>query len=76
MIIKFIFSKSIRAKQTKRVFVKAALFYKQFVKKPGIGQDVIDALEKAYNAASGPIKEDIKYMYDCVYGAMSAYKTF
>ena len=54
----------------------APLFYKQFVKKPGIGQAVVDALENAWNAASGPVKEDIRYIFDCVYGAMSAYKTF
>ena len=56
--------------------LRAPDFYRIFVYKPGIGHELVDALDKAYNAASGSIKEDIKYMYDCVYGAMSAYKSF
>ncbi|MBQ4289612.1 MAG: DUF4838 domain-containing protein, partial [Clostridia bacterium] len=64
-----------RRKQT-AINLRSAEFYQFFVRKQGIGHPILDALEAAYQAASGPIKEDIKYMYDCVYRAMSAYKSF
>ncbi|MBO4797496.1 MAG: DUF4838 domain-containing protein, partial [Candidatus Methanomethylophilaceae archaeon] len=51
-------------------------FYKRCVKNQGIGHPLLDTLEQAYNAASGPVKDRILYIWDCVKFHMSSFRSF
>ncbi len=51
-------------------------YYKTFIYKPGIGHDVLDILEKAYNEADGPVKEVIGYVRECYVNNLKGYKNF
>ncbi|MBQ4289936.1 MAG: DUF4838 domain-containing protein [Clostridia bacterium] len=51
-------------------------YYRTYVKKTGIGHPVLDALEQAYNAAEGPVKDTIKYIWDTVSANMNMFRSF
>ena len=51
-------------------------YYILFVKKTGIGHPVIDALNEAYEAASGPIRDVIGYMRQTVVKTMSSFANY
>ncbi|MBO4798222.1 MAG: DUF4838 domain-containing protein, partial [Candidatus Methanomethylophilaceae archaeon] len=64
-----------RKKQT-AINLRTAEFYQFFVRKQGIGHPILDALEAAYQAASGPIKETIQYMLETVRTNLNSFRSF
>ena len=50
-------------------------YYKQFVRKSGVGHGILEALENAYNTASGPVKEEILYVWKCAKEVLSTFRT-
>ena len=55
---------------------KHSEFYQFFVRKQDIGHPILDALEAAYQAASGPIKETIQYMLETVRTNLNSFRSF
>ena len=51
-------------------------YYIKFVKNTGIGHPALDALEEAYEKASGPVKEVIGYMRDTFAFNMNSFKNW
>ena len=54
----------------------ASDFYQVFVRKQQIGHDVLDALDQARQAASGPIRDTIEYMYENVRSVLSSFRNY
>ncbi|MBO4798336.1 MAG: DUF4838 domain-containing protein [Candidatus Methanomethylophilaceae archaeon] len=54
----------------------SSTYYKVFIYKQNIGHELLDELEKAYNAATGPVKETIKYIWDRVKFNLSNFRSF
>ena len=50
--------------------------YKNFVRKQGIGKDLLAALENAYNAASGPVKDSILYVWETAKRQLSSFGSY
>ena len=51
-------------------------YFKRFVRDPGIGHPVLDTLELALEAAKGPVKEKIQWIYDCFWRQLTAFRNF
>ena len=51
-------------------------YYKGYIRPTGIGHPIVDALNAAYDAASGPIKDVIGYMKDAVFTNLSSFRSY
>ncbi|MBQ4291090.1 MAG: DUF4838 domain-containing protein, partial [Clostridia bacterium] len=50
-----------------------SFFYRDAIYKAGIGHDVVDTLNSAYEEAVGPVKEVIGYIRDCYWKNLSSF---